>query len=260
MLKETEESAPTVKISENASDSEMNSVKPLPPPNMDYLARKPWVPLKWSPTNKCSGIVLEDNTVVLIGTRKCEGAVRQSFLNYLRGDEGDLDDYLENIKTANTCPIEEQRNAEIVTKDIHTAVSMKSIEECSVRSLNTSGSSKFPSLHSVAENKAHELELVGSQSAMRKRSASNLSSSSDDDDLPRVQVTRRSDFAGKQIRGDAWEGQNKVEPEAVNIGIRPTMSGSGRGAEGGGHPLLKCPICNVSLPHRYRLCYCLIIL
>lgn len=247
-----EEPDAQLKTSESRSGSEFNNVDTLPPPNMDYLTRKPLIPLKWSRTNTCSGFVLEDNTVMFIGTRKCEEAIRQSFLHYLRGGEGDLDDYLESVRAGNSNALKEECNSEIVTDEIQSAFLMKKNKE---RLLSDS---ELPSLPSGEANETCKLNPVGADSATRKTSYSNASSSSDEDDLPRVQVTGRS-VPAETSSNYAWKTSSRTElqSEPGNPGARKTMSSScsseSISCEGSSeHPLLKCPICNVSLPSRYN--------
>ena len=58
----------------------------LPAPDMEYLTKRP-VPFKWTPPHKYSAFMLEDNTAVFVGTRHCEEAIKKSFLDSLLLEE-----------------------------------------------------------------------------------------------------------------------------------------------------------------------------
>lgn len=68
-----------------SQSDEQSNCPPLPPPDLDYLTRKPHVPLKWTPPNAYSSFVLEDNTVCYIGAGHRDEAVRSSFIDMLLG-------------------------------------------------------------------------------------------------------------------------------------------------------------------------------
>ena len=247
LTKELEEPAATLKTTKDRSGSEVCNENPLPPPNMDYLTRKQWVPLKWSQTNICSGFVLEDNTVVFIGTRKCEKTIRQSFLHHLRRGEGDLDDSLESLCADNSNAMKAECNPETFTDEIQTAFPTKN-EESSIILLSDSES---PSLPSSIENKTCESTPERTHPAMRNLSDSDASSDSDIDDLPRVQVTGLPIPTGAGS-SNAWKTSDRAELQSETGNTWQKMSGRGAtSCEGSCEPsLLKCPICNISLPLR----------
>lgn len=240
------------------SNGEISNVDPLPPPNMDYLTRKPCVPLKWTPTNKCSGFVMEDNTVVFIGTRKYEDAIQQSFLDSLRGGEGNLDDYLAPMCVGELGALKEDHKP---TDETMPAALSESTRKTSIRSLSDSENTVLSKLSSSVDHKVREarkLDSLTDCSYVRRPSSNDASSSSDDEELPRVQVTGRSAPAGEQPRTiGTWRiGSGEVaKPETDNTGAWQTMCSSSSGAvrcdEGSEYTPHRCPICNVSLPLRY---------
>lgn len=276
MSDETEETTAVLQMSEGGVDK----VDLLPPPNMNYLTRKSWVPLKWTRSNTCSGFVLEDNTVVFIGTRKYEDAIRQSFLDSLRGCEGDLDDYIESTCAGalkeecspetvidETMPVVLPKSTTRIStrllNDSDTAVLPKSIPRTSTILLNDSDTALPSKQLSLVDHKVkdvHRLDPVGDSPYMRISSDKDLSSSSEDEDLPRVKVTGRPVPVQQQHEGTGSGNlcsRAMVETESGNTGLRQTMSNtssSGEAAKCEGSSeftLLKCPICNISLPLRY---------
>ncbi len=161
----------------------------LPPPDRTYLSRQPKIPLKWTSTDKCSGLVLGDNTVYFIGTRNCEEEIRKRFLNFLEGK----DEEEERVPPHPPPPPPERSDG----REIFEKPSISNINQ-----IPSSSNAPRRNTHELDYSPEDELESYQMKSyeadieiLKEPQALSNFmydSDSSSDDDLPRVNIHGRS--------------------------------------------------------------------
>ena len=227
------------------SDCKVKNGGQLPPPNMEYFIRKRMTPLKWTRPYNFSGFVLEDNSVVFIGTKKYEETLRRSFLNYLQGGTEDVDDFVARnfskekekaeeaevggIVKANTKDVAQQKlenfknTPTMVTVtnataagDITTTITAAPVADKAGSSFDGEDGGFSHSVRTEPSieilevdnyitftQRAQEVDVgineTSQATSEQPASYFYLSSSSDDEELPKVQVTGRSMLPLKQL-------------------------------------------------------------
>lgn len=201
----------------------------LPPPNMSYLTRRPRFPLKWTPPNSCSGFILSDNSVVFVGTgRYTKEALQKSFLDFMSGkddedtDSTDSDHQMEDSHTSTA--IQEDATA-VVTSSSGSDSHIESIPDTRISDelLGLEVLQDPQTLREFSQDDISPPLKVVSKSKNVQEMEVGTSSSSDDADLPEVDVT-----AGKRRDPSSFSEENLT----------------------GGNMLVteQCPVCSTIFP------------
>jgi len=231
---------------------------------MKYYAKKLLPPFKWTPPYSFSGFRLKDNSVVLIGTNRYDGILQQSFFNYLKGSEEDVYDFLHRkmcsdreqsgkIKFADHEPISDRLwcSSKRPTSSDDFTVNKKSrvgfdigiVGKLDRKKLlpyqcEAEDTSKKPEVMSASLKKHHLFDLVHPD-------RDHYLSSSSDEDLPRVQITRRKVVPVEQ-RQDETEGCDP--PKAVKSDDTGGSSGNIIATSVSTEIPNQCPICGIDFP------------
>ncbi len=189
------------------------------------------IPLQLSRPYSFSGFLSEGCSVVLIGTVKYDSILKQSFLNYLKGSKEDADDFvtreLSNYKQSTQLRNMAQSSSSII--DSSTSNMELNSEHCH------ENARKQSLLIDDHEGIAEEISRV-EHIDMLPTSYYYISSSSDEE-LPRVQVTGRSN---RNIAAEAASSE-KTRPQHVqNNSLEMDVP-------------KQCPICGMIFPVRYAV-------
>ena len=237
----------------------------LPPPNMKYYAKMPVPSFQWTPPYNFSGLHLEDNSVVLMGTKQYDGILQQSFCNYLQGRQEDLYDFVSRKLCSDR---ELQSKVDIAYNNMPSKDQLCS----SSNGASTSGGptvnkkSNFgkkiflPDL-SCKEHKTEDInpaEVTSIAGVLHEQPGlvhpdvvDHYLSSSSDEDLPRVQITRRRQTELVEQQQHEAIGCDQQDAGSLETGVSPSIPGT---IDDTVTTLVsiavpdQCPICGMSFP------------